>query len=98
LFQVENILHLEYKDRLVNANIVTSEIHAKLRNSLYGHSVDFLCVKPGGTQNNQWAVSGKGLNNFYRSLAIIRVNVICNEIGRLYNTLREISKYQILIH
>jgi len=44
-----NIIHLEYKNRLVNATTVSSDIHTRLRISLYRPRLDFLSVKPGGT-------------------------------------------------
>jgi hypothetical protein len=72
LFQVVNILHLEYKTRLIKATTVSSEIRTKFGNSLYGHSLEFLSVKPRGTQYNQCVVGGKGHNNFYRSFVIIK--------------------------
>jgi hypothetical protein len=39
---------------------VCSEIHTKHINTLCGHHVEFVNVKPGGTYSDRWALKGYG--------------------------------------
>ena len=47
---------------------VCSEIHTKHVNALCGQNVELLCVKPGGTSSDHWALRGKYVLSKFCSL------------------------------
>jgi hypothetical protein len=52
------ILHSQQTVSVIKIIAVCSDIHTKYINTMCGHDVEFLNVKPGGIYSNNWTLKG----------------------------------------